>query len=375
MPAISVTEVYESVLTTTARAMMGDIRDNISRGNKLVSWLIEKGRFRSQSGGERIQVPLMYSLNSGADIFQGYGVLSTMPQDGITSAFFPWCQLAVPISISGLERKKNKGSSRIINLLEAKEKQAEVSGKELLNNCITTGRIVSGATGSRNQFGARLGTLDPSATGPLPLPALIDADPTRSVTIGEINGASGSNTWWRNQSLASTATTYRGYLQDKLRIYNMCSRGIMGAPDLVLSDQYIYEVYWNSLQNQERYVVTDERIINVLGGGDMLKFKNAIHVWDEVVPDVGTSTAHVVDSIGTLSNGGLQSGAHSTEYYINAQAMEFVYEEETNWAHTPFQTPVGQDATVAHMLWMGQVCINNRRKLGVLYDCANNIAS
>ncbi len=375
MPAISVTETYDAVLTTTARAMMGTIRDNISRGNKVVSWLIEKGRFRSQAGGERIQIPLMYALNSAADIYQGYGVLATTPQDGVTSAFFPWSQLAVPVSISGLERKKNKGSSRIINLLEAKEKQSENSGKELLNNCITTGRITSGATGSRNAFSARVGSIDPSANGPLPLPVLIDADPTRSVSVGEINGAAGNNTWWRNYSAAAGTASYRGYLKDKLRMYNLCSRGIMGSPDLILSDQYIYEVYWNSLQNQERYVITDKRIMDVLGGSDMLKFKGAIHIWDEVVPDVGTSTAHIVDAVGTLTNGAVQSGAHSTEYYINSEAMEWVYEEETNWAHTPFATPTGSDSTIAHYLWMGQMCINNRRKCGVIYDLDNSIAS
>lgn len=375
MPAVTVNEVYDAVLTTTARAMNRMVANNITRGNKLCSWLKMNGRWRSQAGGERIQVALMYAHNSGADIYQGYGVLSTTPQDGITSAFFPWAQMAVPVSISGLERKKNKGSSRIINLLESKEKQSEATAQELLNNCVVTGRIASGATGNRNQFSPRIGALDPSALGPLPLPALIDADPTRSVSIGEINGAAGNNTWWRNHSAAGTTATYRGYLRDKLRMYNLCSRGIMGNPDLILSDQYIYEVYWNSLQNQERYVVTDPRIIDVLGGSDMLKFKGAIHIWDEVVPDVGTTTAHIPDAIGTLTNGAVQSGAHSTEYHINSSAMEYVYEEETNWSHTPFQTPIGGDSTVAHMLWMGQICINNRRKLGVLYDMDNSIAS
>ncbi len=375
MPAISVTEVYDSVLTTTARAMNPTLRDNISRGNKLVSWLKEKNRFRQQSGGERIQVPLMYALNSAVDIYQGYGTLATTPQDGITSAFFPWSQMAVPVSISGLERKKNKGSSRVINLLESKEMQSEASGKEFFNNAILAGRLASGATGNLNQFSPRLGILDPSALGPLPLPALIDASPTRSVTIGEINGAAGNNTWWRNYAAAGGTATYRGFLRDMLRMYNLTSRGILGHPDLILYDQYIAEVHFNALQNQERYVVTDERILDVLGGSTMLKFQGATCVWDEVVCDVGTSTAHIPDAIGTLTNGAIQSGAHSTAYFINSQAMEYVVESETDWAHTPFQTPVGSDSTIAHLLWMGQVCINNRRKHGVLYDLDNSIAS
>ncbi|MEX2187798.1 MAG: hypothetical protein WD875_13420, partial [Pirellulales bacterium] len=47
------------------------------------------------------------------------------------------------------------------------------------------------------------------AVGPLPIPALVDANPARSVAIGNING--GTYTWWRNQAASSTASTFAGY--------------------------------------------------------------------------------------------------------------------------------------------------------------------
>lgn len=71
MAAVTVSEVYDAVLTTTLRHMQGELRDNITRGNKLCAYLEMKGRMRKVSGGERIKVPLMYGLNSTADIYQG----------------------------------------------------------------------------------------------------------------------------------------------------------------------------------------------------------------------------------------------------------------------------------------------------------------
>lgn len=66
MAATTVSEQYDAVLTTTLRNLRGELRDNITRSNKLLAWLESRGRTRRVSGGERIQVPLMYALASSA---------------------------------------------------------------------------------------------------------------------------------------------------------------------------------------------------------------------------------------------------------------------------------------------------------------------
>src|SRR3972149_225736 len=142
----SLTDNYDALLSTTLRAYRTKLADNITRGNKFVSFLKDKGRFKKQSGGERVQIPLMHAQNNTADIYSGYGVLDTTPQDGITSAFYEWAQLSVSIAISRKEERQNSGKSRMLNLLESKTNQAEASIKELLNNCIVAGRITASAT-------------------------------------------------------------------------------------------------------------------------------------------------------------------------------------------------------------------------------------
>jgi hypothetical protein len=71
------TDQYNALLTTTLRAMLdAEVRDNIGRGNKLLMWLKNRGgnSWRSQDGGERVRVPLMYGLNSTADIYSGFSM-------------------------------------------------------------------------------------------------------------------------------------------------------------------------------------------------------------------------------------------------------------------------------------------------------------
>lgn len=375
MPPVTVSEVYDAVMTTTLRNMQPTIHDEVTRSNKVVAYLDMRGRTRRVNGGERIKVPLMYGLNNTADIYQGYGILANTPQDGITAAFFPWSQLDVSIVISGLEEMQNRGEAAVLDLLRAKTTQSSNSLKQLLNNCVVMGRLP--ATGNLNQFFARVGKVDSGALGPLPLPVLIDANPARSVSIGEINGA--TDTWWQNQARAFSGTTFKSYLQQKNRLYNDCSKGILGHPDLIVSDQLTWELYWSSLEHKERYIINDQRTIDVLGGAqeDMLKFRGAVHIWDEVVPDVGTSTAIPETEVGAGDGVGTYgvAGTNGTEYFLNSEAMEYIVHTARDMVTTPFLKPVNQDARMAHILHMCQVTITNRRKLGVMYDIDTSIAA
>jgi len=358
----SLTDDYDAVLTSTLRAMQPRLRDNITRSNKFLAWLEANGRFRMQDGGERVQVALMYAQNNTADIYSAYGILNTAPQDGITSAFYTWSQLSVSIAISRKEERQNSGRSRLLDLLQSKTQQAEVSIKELLNNCVTSGQIT--ATATLGQFTARTGSMDSGALGPLPLAALIDATNTRSVSIGNINGNTYS--FWRNKAKSSTATTFAGLKLELNNIYNQCAQGVGGAPDLIVCDQKGWETYWGALTVNDRYVKEDKRTVDILGGSEALAFRGSVMVWDEVVPDAQTN-ASVVDGIGTVTT--------SNYYLINSEAMEFVTDSQTDFITTPFVRPENQDAKVAQILWMGALGTNNRRKNGVLYNVSQSITA
>jgi len=358
----SLTDDFDALLTTTLRAVQPKLHDNITKGNKIIAWLDSKGRSRKINGGERIQIPLMHAQNSTADIYSSYGVLDTTPQDGITSAFFTWAQLSVSIAISRLEKRQNSGKAKILDLLEAKTNQAEVSIRELLNNCLIQGRLTTAGT-SDSQFTARVGRLDSGASGPLPLSALMDVSPSRNSAIGNINPNTYS--FWRNQNTDSAATTFITLKNEMNQMYNLCSRGVGGSPDFIIADRIGWEEYWLALSNLERYVVDDKKTIDVLGGSDALKFRGATIVWDEAVPDP-SGGSNLLDG-GTIDE--------SVFFYINSEALDYIVDSETDFITTPFMRPSDQDASVAQILWMGCLGMNNRRKLGLIDGVSQSITS
>lgn len=359
----TLTDAYGALLTTTLRAVEPVLRDNVTKSNKTLAWLEMKGRMKAQDGGERVRVPLMYGLNTTADVYSGYGLLDTTPQDGITSAFYTWAQLSSSITISRLEERQNSGKSAALNLLEVKTTQTMNSLKQLVNNSLVAGRITTGASAALGQFDARVGRMDSGAKSLLPLSALIDGNPTRSRTdIGNINP--NTYTFWGNfaQDFAAV-TTFAGYKFNLTHLYNNASRGVMGAPDLLLGSQVAWEQYWNALNVNERYLITNQRTVDILGGSSALAFRDAAFVWDEVTPDIGTNGS-TVDSLG-LSGGDIQK---DTVFMINSESFEWVYDSETNFITTPMVRPENQDARTGQILFMGIIGVNNRRKNGVAYN-------
>lgn len=354
---------YDALLSTTLKAYRTKLADNITRGNKYISFLKDKGKFRKQSGGTNIAVPLMHAQNGTADIYSGYGLLDTTPQDGITEAFYEWSQLSVSITISNKEKKQNKGDAKILDLLQAKTMQSEVSLKELLNACLIGGRVTT-VVGS-DQIKARIGRMDSGATGPLPLGAIIDVTPSRSVAMGNING--GTYSFWRNQAASSVSTTFVGLKNEMNKVYDNCTKGTGGNPDIIVGDQVAWETYWLALQQNERYIINDKKTVDILGGGDALSFRGSLIYWDELTPDPETPYIPF-DATGTAATA-------STFYFVNADTMEFVVESDTDFDTTPFMRPENQDASVAQVLWMGGTGCNNRRKNGVLYGIGQTITS
>lgn len=350
MAPSSLTLQYDAQLSTTLFNYRRMIEDAISTSNAFCYYLMKKvdGGYKKVSElGDRMGLPLMYELGN-ADSYSGYDLLGVQPADGITMAFYDWRQAAVPISISGLEQKKNRGEAKIADLLEAKTKQAELGITEFFNK-----RMLQGAGGSTITT-AYTSTINGSVFVD-PLPLLIQYDPTASSVVGNINQL--TNTWWRNQTRAGTNdTTYALFLKSLRRLRNDCSKGPGGTPDLHLTTQGTFELYEAALAASHRnpsYQVADIPFDNV-------GFYKQPVTWDEFMPDFYSGTV-------TQTKG--------TWVMINSKFFGVRVDRETNFAPTPFITPENQDAKTSHILWLGSVGVSNRRKQGVYGRIDETIAS
>lgn len=357
------TVYYDALLSTTLAAYRKTMVDNIFKDSAFLAKLRMVGAVKKQNGGERIAIPLMYGDNDTIKTTGGYEQLDTTPQDGMTTAFYEWAEIGGTISISRKEERQNNGEGRLIDLLEAKVKQAEMTMREKLNSDLLLGTVSGGTFVPETSTGGNLGVL------PLGyfLRKLNQTDPTTGGNVGNIAGATYS--WWRHvtadigsngsqtgNNFAINVTTYAGMKLALQRFYNFLSRGSGGAPNLMVMDQVTFETYSNALDTQVRYA--DTAMADM--GFDTIKLRGATCIWDEKVPDIYTGTAAITKG---------------TVFGLNTNFYSLVIDSETDIIVTPFIEPENQTVKTAKILFMGNATVSNMRKLGVAYDTLQTIAA
>lgn len=340
---------FDGILSSTLFNYRKKFEDNISTANALFFMLKKGAGYKTQASiGDRMAMPLMYELGT-ADSYSGYDVLDVTPMEGITTAFYDWRQASIPITISGLEEKKNSGEEQIVDLLEGKVSQAELGIQEFFNKKLLQG---NGGTAITTAYTS-------SVNGSVfidPLAKLVAYDPTAALTVGNI--PQGTYSWWRNQTKNSTSTTYAGFLKELRSARNNAGKGPGGYPDLTLADQASYELYNAALaaaHQNPSYQSADIPFENVAFYGKPM-------TWDEFVPDVQGGSV-------------TQSTTSGTMWMLNTKFWGVKVHAGTNFSTGPFMKPENQDAKTAQILWLGAVGMSNRRKQGVVGGIDTTIAS
>jgi len=300
--------------STTLKKYRPTLTDNIFQSSATLALL--KSRQKVEDGGEFIIEPLMSGRNTTAKSYSGYEDLDITPQEGIDAAQFSWKQVSVSIAISGEEERKNKGKSRVINLLEGKINQAEMSLTEAMN-----GQIHTDGTGNSSK----------DITG---LKAMVES----TGTYAGINRATAGNEFWQAHTTGSTTAMTLALLRTK---YNAVSKGGKETPNLILSASGHYEAYEELMAGKSTFEMVQNRAQKLLGdaGFDALRFKGAGWTWDEQAPTDRT-------------------------YFLNTKFMGLTVHSDANFSTTPFQKPENQDAKVAQILWMGNMTASACKRLG-----------
>ncbi len=356
MPPSSLTLNYDAVYSTALFNFYkaGGIQNQISTANALLFKIMNGPMYKNDAEGLKLQVNLMYAIQNG-DSYSGYDVLDTTPTDGITAAFFDWGQWSVPIAISGKEERENAGSDvKIQKLLEAKTTQAVAGIQEGFARAFVQGNGRNTATAITTRYTSP----NNASTFIDPLPLLVKFDPTTSTTVGNINQSTYS--WWQNKTKTSVATTFSAFLKELDNLYNQCSKGIGGKPNLHFVDQQVFELYVAALRNQNRftdYTKADIPFENVAFHGQPV-------TWDEFVPDAQNGT---ITSIPVAASG--------TWYMLNTDMFYMNTFPGCDFTPGPFVKPENQDAKVSTILWHGGTGVSNRRKHGVMGAIATTTAA
>jgi len=356
MGATTLSRTYSSVIALTLDKARPILEDQITKNNALFYFIKRSGNWKGANGlGDRLRVPLMYEL-SPADSYSGFGAIDTTPTDGITDAFFDWRQAASTISLSGMDEAQNRGTEGFLSIVKARTKQAVYGLEDFFSKALLQGQAKNDSSSIATAYTSGVN----GSTFIDPLGLIIKYDPTSSTTIGNVNQS--TNSWWRNQTADSSATTYAGFLKELRNMYNLCSKGgggSKGRPNLVLMNQSTHELYESALAATHRNPD--------YGKGDIpfetVRFKGSDAIWDENVVDAKN---------GDLDPDGSDEG---TAYFCNTNFMGVTFDSQHNFHIGEFVKPVGQDARTAKVLWYGAHWTSQRRKLGVLGGITTSIAS
>jgi hypothetical protein len=308
------------IIATTIDHRSKKIADNVTKNNPLLRWLEKRGNIRTFSGGIEIMEELQFAENSTAGYYSGYDVLPTTPQEVISAAKYGIKQIAVSVSISGLEELQNAGEEQQIDLYEGRVKNAEAS----MANLIEDG-LFSDGTGAG---GKELTGLD----------AAVPQDPTTG-TYGGINRATW--TFWRPQLYDPSSTPTSSTIQQAMnRLYAACTRG-SDYPNLIVLGGTLWETYTASLQVLQRF--TDAEMANL--GFPTQKFFGS---------DV-------------VLGGGIGGFATATDgYFLNTKYLHWRPHKERNMRALKKRQPWNQDAEGTFLAFAGNLTCSGSRFQGRL---------
>jgi hypothetical protein len=311
----------------TLRSRTKKLADNVGKNNALLGRLEEKGRIKLVSGGREIIQEIEFAENGTYKRYSGYEQLNVAPSEVFTAATYNYAQVAVAISISGLEMLQNSGKEAVIDLLDARISNAE---KTIRNGIALDIYSDGSADGGRQIGGLQLLVADSPATG----------------TVGGINRA--LYPFWRNISFDATtdggAAATTANIQDYMhRVWLQTVRGT-DRTDLICSDANYYRLYWGSLTPLQRF--TSPKMAEL--GFQSLKYQDADVVLDGGVGG-GCPTNHM--------------------YFLNTDYIHWRPHADRNFeVLQPDRFGVNQDAMVKLIAWAGNMTLSNAFLQGVLKD-------
>ena len=315
--------IFTEMVSTTLRNSATEVADNVSKHNALLNRLKKKGKIINLDGGTEIQVPMEYGENGTYQRYGGYDTLNTGGSDIITSAKYDWAQIALHVSSSGAELRKNSGKSQMINLVKTKKANVlKTAANNFSVDVYSDGSLA-------NQINGLAQIIQTNGQG----------------TVGGISAA----TWafWRNKFLeiaGTNAYTNLTLKQEFNKLWLQLNRGA-DKPDVVVLSHDLYSVYESGEQQLQRYMDADM----AKAGFGTLKYKSADVIFDDNTNF--TTTA--------------EKG-----YFLNTDYLYIAQHKEAQWTQDEEKRPINQDAIVIPYYWMGNMVCSNRALQGVILDAA-----
>lgn len=310
--------------TSTIDARSPIVADNVTNNIPVLRYIEKHGNIKTCDGGDNINEELSFAENANAGWYSGMDALPVAQGDVISSAQFQWKQLAAAVVISGLDRMKNRGEAKILDLLDARMEVAE----NTLKNFVERGIFSDGTSYGGKQL-----------TG---LDLAVPIAPT-SGTYGGIDRATWS--FWQSQLQTDAGAPSATTIQERMnKLYAKCTRG-SDQPDLIVLSQSYWGSFLGSLQAIQRFTESSKAEL----GFKVLNYLNA-----DVVLGGGIGGA-ATDTLGT-------------GYFLNTKYLRLRPHVDRQFTSLDPEKryAVNQDAMVVLIGWMGNMTCRGAQFCGRL---------
>ena len=314
---------FDELAAITIAKYSPTLADNVTNNVPLLYYIKQSGNLREVTdGGLQILENLRYGDNASFKWFNGYEELSVTPTDDFTVAAFDWKECNANVIFSGRDLAINSGDSKKFDLIDNKRQSTE----DTITNNLGAALYYSNTESSGKAIGG--------------LQHLV-ADTATSGTVGGINRATSTNSFWRNQvydfsdqgvvASASTIVAAMGSL------YRLCTRNA-DMPDLISFDDVYYGYFEAAMQAQQRFTESREAQTGFI----TVRYKNA-----KVLYDPNASASH--------------------GYFLNTKYLKFRPHKDVNMKVGRPKYPTNQNATVLPLNWMGNMTCSNCAVNGVMH--------
>lgn len=297
------------------------VYDNFTNNNPFLAELKKKGNVTEDyTGGEYIRQTLAYAENSTYTHYRGSERLNISEASIISAAKFDIKQVALSLTMTGLEEIMNAGEAKLIDLFQTKSMVL----KGTFENNFEADLFSAGTATGGKQIGG--------------LQSLVADTPT-SGTVGGINAANYS--WWRNVSYsgasdggaAVSATNIKTYLD---ALFRQAKRG-SDLPDFLIADNNYFAFY-------ETYVGT-------LG-----------QMQDPSAKKQGSGAEELVYKGRRFVLGGGRNGSCPANhvYALNTDYIKLKEAKGRKLKMREAVKAIDQDAEVSLALWAGNLVVSNR---------------
>lgn len=303
------------IVSATLPSYEKEFKDQVFNKSVLLDHMKANGGVVTKGGGSTLRVPLMTTAGT-SEWFGGTDTLDVSPIDTLDAAEYTWRNLNASIVFTLDDKLSNSGKEQVIDLLEAKIKQAELTIADSLNDSLFNG------------------------TGAEARPRIVGL--STAIGTGTYAGiAGGTYTDWQSY-VNSTGGALA--VADIKTMRNTLNIGAGGSPvSIFVTTQTLFEkleaLYTPTFQMNPMSTKEGKRIAD--GGFTSLEYAGIPVVFDPKCPAL-----HFF----ALNNENLKMYVHKDAYMDK----------------TPMMSPVDQHVDVQHIVLRVALGTNRRKSLGKL---------